>query len=40
MVIHMSLEETKEKLAVKHDEKKVKFEKKEHKLKLTMKKEN
>lgn len=36
----MSLEETKEKLAVKNDEKKVKFEEKEPKLKSIVKKEN
>lgn len=37
----MSLDETKEKLAVKHDERKVKFqEKKKNKLKLNVKKEN
>ncbi len=36
----MSLDEKKEKLAVKHDERKVKLEEKKNRLKSTVKKEN
>ena len=37
MVTHMSLDETKEKLAVKHDERKVKFEEKKEQAKINRK---